>query len=123
MRFLRRSRDGEASPPGERDAPQTHEPEVSEADPELDAEELDRELNLLREEQRRVGELGQRQQRYARFAWPPPAEGGTRRAGDPDSGSAGSGKGGWPSTDWRGPNRSLRGQRAGCCPGWLTPSV
>ena len=94
MRFLRRSRDGEASPPGERDAPGTEEPEAPGAEPELDAEELDRELNLLREEQRRVGELGQRQQRYARFAWQPPAEGGTRRADNPDDGSAGSGKSG-----------------------------
>jgi len=51
-------------------------------DPEAD--ERAYELALLREEQARLDEFVQRQQRYAAYAWQPPAEGGTRRADDGD---------------------------------------
>jgi hypothetical protein len=52
---------------------------------ELDAAERERELELLRGEQARLGELTQRQLRYAEYAWQPPAQGGERRADDEDA--------------------------------------
>ena len=55
-----------------------------------DADERAYELALLREEQARLDEFVERQQRYAAYAWQPPAEGGTRRADDAD-GEASSG--------------------------------
>jgi hypothetical protein len=54
---------------------------------ELDAMERQRELELLRDEQARLDELQQRQQRYAQYAWQPPAQGGERRAEDGDGAS------------------------------------
>jgi hypothetical protein len=87
MGFLRRLfGGGEASDPAA--APQggdergTAEPET-EAD--LDASERQHELDLMRGEQERLDELTQRQLRYARYAWQPPAQGGERRADDEDS--------------------------------------
>ena len=41
-------------------------------------------LELARQEQDRLGELGQRQLRYADYAWQPPRQGGERRADDVD---------------------------------------
>jgi hypothetical protein len=58
--------------------------------PDPEADERAYELALLREEQARLDEFVQRQQRYAAYAWQPPAEGGTRRADDGD-GEASSG--------------------------------
>ena len=50
-----------------------------------DAFERARELELLRGEQERLDELTQRQLRYARYAWQPPAQGGERRSDDAES--------------------------------------
>lgn len=49
---------------------------------ELEALERERELELLRNEAAGHDELIQRQLKYARFAWQPPAQGGERRADD-----------------------------------------
>jgi hypothetical protein len=57
--------------------------EAVDADPaEVEAAERQYELDLLRGEQQRLDELQQRQLRYERHAWEPPAEGGERRADD-----------------------------------------
>jgi len=50
----------------------------------VDAEEQQRELDVLRGEQERLDELTQRQLRYADYAWQPPPQGGERRADDSD---------------------------------------
>jgi hypothetical protein len=58
---------------------------VPPADPaEGDAAEAAYERELLREDQERLSELTRRQLRYADYAWNPPAQGGERRADDPD---------------------------------------
>jgi hypothetical protein len=49
---------------------------------ETDAEERARELDLLRAEQARLGDLVLRQQRYADRKWVPPSQGGSRRSDD-----------------------------------------
>ena len=51
---------------------------------EVDAEEREHELDVLRGEQERLDELAQRQLRYADYAWQPPPQGGERRADDRD---------------------------------------
>jgi hypothetical protein len=51
---------------------------------EIEAEEQARELELLRAEQDRLGDLVRRQQRYADRSWVPPSQGGPRRAEDAD---------------------------------------
>jgi hypothetical protein len=62
---------------------------VSESAPldptDLDAAERERDLELMRGEQARLDELTQRQLRYAKYAWEPPAQGGDRRADDEDA--------------------------------------
>jgi hypothetical protein len=58
----------------------THAPTSAEDD------ERARELELLREDQDRQDDLTRRQQRYAEYAWEPPAQGGERRADDADRG-------------------------------------
>jgi hypothetical protein len=76
MGFLRRLQGGSKS---------SDAPEALQVDPtELDASEHDYEFDLLRGEQARLDELMQRQLRYARYAWQPPAQGGERRADDKD---------------------------------------
>ena len=56
------------------------------ADPaELDAAERAHELDLARFEQDRTDDLVRRQQRFASYAWTPPAQGGERRADDADA--------------------------------------
>jgi hypothetical protein len=58
-------------------------PEVAPADTgELEADERQHELEILRVEQSRLDELQQRQLRYERYAWQPPAQGNDRRADD-----------------------------------------
>jgi hypothetical protein len=52
---------------------------------ELNAEERDHEMSVLRAEAERLDELAQRQLKYADHAWQPPAQGGERRADDGDS--------------------------------------
>lgn len=49
-----------------------------------EAEEREHELEILRDEQERLDELAQRQLRYAKYAWQPPAQGGEQRADDRD---------------------------------------
>jgi hypothetical protein len=49
---------------------------------EVEREERERELEVLRAEHERLDELAQRQLRYAQYAWQPPAQGGERRADD-----------------------------------------
>jgi hypothetical protein len=100
MSFLRRlfRGDGPGTPASETvdagDAQRQTDAETgadSEADAEIDADadtaERRRELDLLREEQARLDDLAQRQLRYARYAWQPPAEGGERRAEDTADGA------------------------------------
>ena len=56
---------------------------------EAEAEERQHELEVLRGEQERLGDLAQRQLRYASYAWHPTAQGGERRADDQDEKSTG----------------------------------
>jgi hypothetical protein len=104
MKFIDRFRGGgKSEAPGghdtvgpelpEPDAPGPDAPEPEAAEPEIDAAERERELAVLREEQRRLDELAQRQLRYARYAWQPPAQGGERRAADPEDAAPGAEKG------------------------------
>jgi len=54
-------------------------------DDEIEAEDRNHELELLRAEQERLSDLALRQQRYADRSWVPPAQGGPRRAEDVDA--------------------------------------
>lgn len=85
MGFLRRLLGGNATPTdGPGAAP------AAPVDPvDLDAAERAHELEVVRAEQERLDELMQRQLRYEKYAWQPPAQGGERRAEDNDSGSGG----------------------------------
>lgn len=56
---------------------------------EVEAEEREHELDILRSEQERLDDLAQRQLRFASYAWQPPAQGGERRADDGDGSSTG----------------------------------
>ena len=49
------------------------------------AAEHEHELDVLRAEQASFDELTERQLRYAKYAWQPPAQGGDRRADDRDA--------------------------------------
>lgn len=80
MGFLKRLLGGE-QPPDASAAP--FDPAAAEA------EERQHELDVLRGEQERLGELAQRQLRYAEHAWTPPAQGGERRADDADRAPSG----------------------------------
>ena len=80
MGFLRRLLGGERTSTAADDA----EPDA--ADPAPDDEALDAEV--LRTEDARLDELRLRQVRFARYAWRPPAQGGTRRADDGPAGGA-----------------------------------
>jgi len=51
-------------------------------DTDVEASEQAYELELAREDQARTDDLVRRQQRYAQYAWTPPAQGGDRRADD-----------------------------------------
>jgi hypothetical protein len=81
MGFLRRLLGGGTS------AGPDAEPPASAA--EVEAAERAHELEILQAEQERLDELTQRQLRYARYAWQPPAQGGDRRADDPDADDSG----------------------------------
>jgi hypothetical protein len=64
----------------------TETPGIADVEPaDTDADERQHELDVLRGEQERLGELAQRQLRYAKYAWEPPAQGGSRRADDGDA--------------------------------------
>ena len=85
MGFLRRLLGGTDEPLStatDDDASSPADAATSAKDPDVD--ERAYELALLREDQARLDEFVQRQQRYAAYAWQPPAEGGTRRADDGD---------------------------------------
>jgi hypothetical protein len=77
MSFLRKLLGGEDA------AEATTEPPATAA--ELEEAERKYELDLAREEARRLSELQQRQLRYADKAWTPPRQGGERRADDEDA--------------------------------------
>ena len=78
MEFLRRILGG-----GDRPADAVPAEPVDPA--ELDAFERQHELDIARGEQDRLDELQQRQLRYERYAWQPPAQGGEKRAEDGDA--------------------------------------
>ncbi len=70
---------------GRGDSAESPEPEPEPVDPaEVEASEREHELEVLRADQERLDELAQRQLKYARYAWQPPAQGGERRADDTD---------------------------------------
>ena len=80
MRFLQRLTGAKAPDAPDADGPET----AKTAEPaEPDAEEREHDLDLARGEQARLDDLAQRQLRYSRYAWTPPAQGGERRAEDP----------------------------------------
>lgn len=97
MGFLRRLLGGGPSSDADPAAPATPDPATKPiagadapppADPaspvDLDAAERAYELDVLREEGARLGDLTQRQLKYARYSWQPPPQGGDRRADDAD---------------------------------------
>jgi hypothetical protein len=61
-------------------------PEVDDVPPvdpaELEDKERQHELQVLRADHERLDELQQRQLRFAKYSWQPPAQGGARRADD-----------------------------------------
>jgi hypothetical protein len=63
--------------------PTTAEPPATAA--ELDEAERQHELEMSREEARRLTDLQQRQLKYASRSWTPPRQGGERRADDEDN--------------------------------------
>jgi hypothetical protein len=63
--------------------PATAEPAATAA--ELEEAERHYELEVAREEARRLSDLQQRQLKYADRAWTPPRQGGERRADDEDA--------------------------------------
>ena len=80
MKAFRRLLGGAAEPNGEHT---TATPSPTSASP--DEEERQYELDLAREEARRLDELQQRQLRYSNHSWTPPAQGGERRADDEEA--------------------------------------
>jgi hypothetical protein len=60
-------------------------PERSPTSAELEDAERQYELDLAREEARRLSDLQQRQLKYADRAWNPPRQGGERRADDEEA--------------------------------------
>ncbi len=91
MGFLRRLLGGGEAPSDESEADEAARsaPSAAVSPAELDAAERAHELEMLRAEQERLDELTQRQLRYEKYAWQPPAQGGERRAEDNDAGSGG----------------------------------
>jgi hypothetical protein len=63
--------------------PEPAEPPLTAA--ELEEAERQHELEVAREEARRLTDLQQRQLKYADRAWTPPRQGGERRADDEDA--------------------------------------
>jgi hypothetical protein len=76
MGFLRRIFGGGA------DAAASHDDGAEDESVDLDAEERQHELDVLRSEAEHFDELTLRQLKYADRAWQPPAQGGERRADD-----------------------------------------
>lgn len=88
MGFLRRLLGG-GDRPSDVSAAAEAAPSAPASPAELEADERAHELEMLRAEQERLDELTQRQLRYEKYAWQPPAQGGERRAEDNDAGSGG----------------------------------
>jgi hypothetical protein len=82
MKFLRGLTRGIAGEGGTERADAEPPEDAPDDSAEADASEREHELEVLRAEQQRLDELAQRQQRYARYAWQPPVQGGERRADD-----------------------------------------
>jgi hypothetical protein len=79
MGFLRRLLGGTAHP----DQPDAAPVDSADVGPDdVDADEREYEHELLEGERDRLDELAQRQLRFAKHAWQPPAQGGERRADD-----------------------------------------
>ena len=96
MGFLRRIR-GERGHPSEPTASETAD-DASEATSsrsapppsapsaiDIEADERALSLDLARSENERLDDLAKRQLRYAAYSWTPPAQGGERRAENPDA--------------------------------------
>jgi len=82
MSFLKRFLGGAPKDRGATGADAATDP-AGPGEPALD--EIERDRALLREDAQRLDDdLIQRQLRYARWSWTPPAEGGARRSGDSD---------------------------------------
>jgi hypothetical protein len=87
MSFLRRLLGGsESDAEPARAETATAEPPATAA--ELEEAERQYELDIAREEARRLSDLQQRQLKYADRAWTPPRQGGERRADDEDASPA-----------------------------------
>ena len=84
MSFLRKLLGG--SEGGDGAGPTTAEPPATAA--ELEEAERQHELEVAREEARRMTDLQQRQLKYADRSWTPPRQGGERRADDEDAAPA-----------------------------------
>ena len=85
MSFLRKLLGGSEAGSNGNGSGAGHEPaEKPPTAAELDDAERKYELDLAREEARRLSDLQQRQLRYADRAWTPPRQGGERRADDED---------------------------------------
>jgi hypothetical protein len=82
MKVFRRLLGGTAEAESDEAAPEPRSAADS-ASPE--EEERQYELDLAREEARRLDELQQRQLRYTNYSWTPPAQGGERRADDEEA--------------------------------------
>jgi hypothetical protein len=83
VRFLRGIFGGDRDAPDGREESEAPDMPSEDAGPDNEAEQQ-RDLDVLRDEQRQFDDLTQRQQRYAQYAWQPPPQGGDRRADDPD---------------------------------------
>ena len=83
-RLLERGRSSDAAPKPSTAAIDAVHPADPASPVDLDAAERAYELEVLREEQTRLDDLTQRQLKYARYSWQPPAQGGDRRADDAD---------------------------------------
>ena len=81
MSFLRKLLGGDDSGNGTERA--SAEPPATAA--ELEEAERQHELEVSREEARRLTDLQQRQLKYANRSWTPPRQGGERRADDEDA--------------------------------------
>lgn len=97
MGFLRRIRGGRGHPSDATATQAETEAETSESTSprsapastpsatDLEADERALSLDLARSENERLDDLAKRQLRYAAYSWTPPAQGGERRAEDPDA--------------------------------------
>lgn len=84
MSFLRRLFGRTTDEPAEPDPVTAHDAGPAAGSTSADDDERALELELARSEQARLDELQQRQLRYAKHVWTPPAQGGERRADDED---------------------------------------